>query len=767
MPQELEQSEPIDIRLYIGMIFFHWKTIVVCFLYALLAGVLYIDFTPPQYQASCAVSIYRDPVITVTKAAGQWARPATHARLLASADLRNRTVDKLFDEWSEQLGGRQAMELVVSARPSRSSVNISTKCVNREYAIEFLDTLLSIHEVEWRSKQRQSMSITMKALLAEIALTEEKIEEVQNNIIEYTRLNDLTRQTIRASVEEGFIKRIMHRHTTLETELFMMVTVSPELKDSNLAVISAVDNLAKSIVLDNSSSIDDADENPIGDDDAWLKDAFPEDREITGNATASDNNKNEDDEITGLVNLRLKLLNLKDEKAELEKNLTADHRLVRSVDAQIKRINDKMKYSAQLKLMSLHDKHKSMLILLKSLESMEYKWQAKRLQSMVKETELSRFTDQLDRYKKNYSTLYSRYHETKIAEETNTERFSIVRNATASKKPTWPDPTQILLVAVVVGLGAGFGISFAMQFLDNKIQSIKDVEQDLDVKFLGGVPYWVHSGLERTIRPIVTEEHSSGAVEAYRALRTVLITELAKLNEKIVFVSSADSREGKTLTTLNLAIMTAQMDKKVLLIDMDLRRGRLHRSLGVSKTPGVTDALKDKRVIKDVIIPTRIENLYLAPTGKTYDGSSEMLQSADLMSMLVELQDDYDYIFVDTSPILRVTDTVIMTTLGVGVVVYVARVNHTPKPLIRYSLDMLKEANVLGLIMNSIEMHKISSLYYAYQYPNYAYYSNAYAYGYNYYNYGEQKGKAVKYRRKTPLKDAKNSFDRWFRNTFS
>ncbi len=767
MPQELEQSEPIDIRLYIGMIFFHWKTIVVCFLYALLGGVLYIDFTPPQYEASCAISIYRDPLTTVTKAAGQWARPGTHAQLLSSADLRDRTVDKLFDEWSEQMGGRKAMALSVSARPGRSSVTISTKCVNREYAIKFLDTLLSIHEVQWRSKQRQSMSNAIKALLAEMSLTEEKIEEAQNNIIEYTRLNDLTRQTIRARVEEGFIKRIMSRRTALETELFMMETANPELKDSNLAVISAVDSMAAGIVSDKASKFDAAGRKTGGNDDEWLKDAFPEDSDGNGSTVNPGKGTSGEDEITGLVTLRLKLLNLKDEKAELQKNLTPEHQLVRAVDAKIKNIKDQMNYLAQLKLMSLRDKHKSMLILLKSLESMEYKWQAKRLQSMVKETELSRFKDSLTRYKKNYSTLYARYHETKIAEETNTERFSIVRHATSPTKPTWPDPSRILLVAVVIGLGAGFGISFFMQFLDNKIQSIKDVEKDLEIKFLGGVPYWVHSGLERTVRPIVTEEHSSGAVEAYRALRTVLITELAKLNEKIVFVTSADSREGKTLTTLNLAIMTAQMEKKVLLIDMDLRRGRLHRSLGVSKAPGITDALKDQRTIKDVIVSTRIENLSLAPTGKTYDGSSEMLQSANLMAMLVELQDDYDYIFVDTSPILRVTDTVIMTTLGVGVVIYVARVNHTPKPLIRYSLDMLKEANVLGLIMNSIEMHKISSLYYAYQYPNYAYYSNAYAYGYNYYNYGEQKGKAVKYRRKNPLQNARKSFDRWVRNTFS
>ena len=96
-------------------------------------------------------------------------------------------------------------------------------------------------------------------------------------------------------------------------------------------------------------------------------------------------------------------------------------------------------------------------------------------------------------------------------------------------------------------------------------------------------------------------------------------------------------------------------------------------------------------------------------------------------------------------------------------VLYVARVNHTPKPLIRYSLDVLKNTRVVGLIMNSIEMHKVSSLYYTYQYPNYAYYSNAYAYGYNYYNYGDQHDGAVK---RKALRHNRQTLVRWFRQTF-
>ncbi|MCX7591050.1 MAG: CpsD/CapB family tyrosine-protein kinase, partial [Kiritimatiellae bacterium] len=345
--------------------------------------------------------------------------------------------------------------------------------------------------------------------------------------------------------------------------------------------------------------------------------------------------------------------------------------------------------------------------------------------------------------------------------------FTMLRPPRSSSTPVWPDARKILLMVAVIGLGGGVGIALVLQVTDNKIQSIKDVEQVLGIPFLGGVPFWVHSGLEKSIRPIVTEERATGAIEAYRALRTSIVSALQKVNEKIVLVTSADSREGKTLTVLNLAIMMAEMKKKVLLIDMDLRRGRLHRSLGLEREPGVSDVLLEGRSLKDVIKKTRVENLYLAPTGRAVDNSAELLQGSDLVAMLVEVQDDYDYVLMDSSPVLRVTDTVIIATQGLGVVVYVARVNHTPKPLIRYSIDMLGDARILGLIMNSIEMHKISSLYYAYQYPNYAYYSNAYAYGYSYYHHRDETDRDLdSHLRYGPLRRRLHSASRWFRKTF-
>jgi tyrosine-protein kinase Etk/Wzc len=200
-----------------------------------------------------------------------------------------------------------------------------------------------------------------------------------------------------------------------------------------------------------------------------------------------------------------------------------------------------------------------------------------------------------------------------------------------------------------------------------------------------------------------------------------------------------------------------------LLVDMDLRRGRLHKSLGVEKTPGMTDVLSEGKPFQDVIQTTRFEKLWFAPAGSTIDNSAETLQSVDLKRIFGEIKDDYDYILIDTSPVLRVTDTVIVANQHLGVVVYVARVGRTPKPMIRYSLDLLKDVRVIGMIMNSIEMHKISSLYYAYQYPNYAYYSNAYAYGYDYYYDDSGKGAGKGGPHRGPIARKRQALFKWLR----
>jgi capsular exopolysaccharide synthesis family protein len=746
-----QEENKIDFRVYLGIILFRWQIIALCFLYCLLAGVLYIHLAPKKFQSKCNVMIYRDPLLTISKEGAQWSSLQTHTYMLENPKLTQRVIGKLVDEWGEKMGGRRRMDPNLSISRARGGrapmLSISVQAGDSAYSRAFLNTLLEEHREEWENVQRQSRVSAGTMLEDELAQLEEQIRTSEDDVIEYQRLNDIARVEARGTMESRYLAALMERRNQLTTELMLLEAQYPALKDASAAVIRDVGKLTKT-----TGEVSPLDEDSDKGDEGSV--AKPS---VTGE-------EEEDAEIKGFQNLRVKLAKLEKEETQLARNLKEDHPKLKEVRDQIEDIRSQLAVSAEVQMQSLHDRHRALTIQLDAIETAEYKWQAKNLMASSRQAEYKRLQSVVNRFEKHYDTLYSRLHEMRVAEELKAEHF-VPEDISTEGSPIWPDPMKILLVALVGGLGSGFGLAFMMQVVDNKVQSIKDVEDILGVPFLGGIPFWAHSGLESAIRPIVTEEHSTGAIEAYRALRTSVLSELNKKHEKILMITSADSREGKTLTALNMAIMVAQMGKRVLVVDMDLRRGRLHRSLGLDREPGVTDVLREGGTLKDVIQPARIENLYLAPSGSGIDDSAELLQSADIVQMFVDIQDDYDYIFVDTSPVLRVTDTVILTSQGMGQVLYVARVNHTPKPMIRYSLDMLKDANVLGLVMNSIEMHKISSLYYAYQYPNYAYYSNAYTYGYNYYYYDDQGGKGRRHRRGT-IGDRLQKTGQWFRKNF-
>lgn len=749
-----EEETNIDFRLYLAVILFRWKWIAVCFLYALLAGVIYLHVAPKRYESRTEIMIYRDPLLTVSREGARWTNLRTHIYMLSHNRLHERVVQRLSEDWADLVGGRSRMMPrvnVLQGRGVNPMVVITVQSHNRDYTKAFLAALVTEHQQEWQSVQRQARNSASEMLEQELVRLDQEIRGAEDDLIEYQRLHDIARTEARGTMESRYLVGLMQRRNQLTTELMLLQAQYPQLEGANASVISDVSRLTRET--GQVRSVED----------------IPEEVTVLGErdvpVTPEKNRDSQEEGIPGFQALRVKLLQLQEEEAELAVALRDDNPRLRDLRSEIERIELQLQTMAEVQIRNLQDRHKALEIQLSAIETAEYQWQARNLMASQRQAEYRRLQSVVSRLVAHYNTLFGRLHDMRVSEELKAEHF-IPEEIRTRNNPVWPDPMKILMLALAGGLGSGFGLAFFLQMTDNKIHSIKDVEKGLGVPFLGGIPYWVHSGLESTIRPIVTEEHSTGAIEAYRALRTSVLTALGHKNEKVLLVTSADSREGKTLTTLNLAIMVAQMGKRVLLVDMDLRRGRIHRSMGLEREPGVTDVLREGFPLKKAVQKSRIENLDVAPSGSDIDDSAELLQTIDIQKFFFSVYDDYDYIFVDTSPVLRVTDPVILASQGVGQVLYVARVGFTPKPMLRYALDMLKEANILGLVMNSIEMHRISSLYYAYQYPNYAYYSNAYTYGYNYYYYDEKSGTGRRHNRRGGIRGRLRRMNESMRKTF-
>lgn len=769
MPQD-PSLEKVDVRMYLGIILFRWKLIALCFLYCLLAGVIYLQWIPPKYRTYCTIMIYRDPNLHITSDSSPWSSFGAHEFLLSNEDMRKRAAKRLMPAWGERFRSLREMALPVKVMRSRklgSTIEVNVESRVPAYAEEFLKALLEEHQIEWTAIQRTASVNAADMLQGELRRLEDKIKGAEDDLIEYLRMHDILRTDAKSTMESRYLGALMERRSQLTTEIMLLEAQYPVLKDANPSVIGYVNQLTKETgrveALPDETESSSGDQGGAGGSAAYgmKKPALPaefSDKEDAGK---------DEDNLRGWQDLRVKLSQLKQKERELAKVFEPEHQQYQSVLKAIEDTEKRLEIAAQTELGNLKDRRDALNIQLQALEQAEYKWKANNLLASQRRAELKRISDVVARFEANYNTLYSRLHDMKVAEELKAEHFHPVESVSTEEKPVWPDPLKVMMVVLAAGLGSGLGIALLIQTFDNKIQTIADVEDFLGVPFIGGVPFWVHGGLEKTVRPIVTEENSTGAVEAYRALRTSLLAAMTKLNENMMLVTSADSREGKTLTVLNLSILVAQMGKKVVLVDMDLRRGRLHRSLGSEREPGFTDVLKGDVKLHDVIRKTRIDNLSFVPAGTIFDNTAEILQGADVRGILQELKDEYDYVFIDTAPVLRVTDTVIAASQGIGAVVFVSRVNRTPKPMVKYALDMLADCRIVGLIINSIEMHRMSSLYYAYQYPNYSYYSNAYAYGYDYY-YGDGKGGkgGRRIRGGTRYQKAKKSFLRWVRHTF-
>lgn len=222
--------------------------------------------------------------------------------------------------------------------------------------------------------------------------------------------------------------------------------------------------------------------------------------------------------------------------------------------------------------------------------------------------------------------------------------------------------------------------------------------------------------------------------EAYKSIRTNIMLSILKKGCKTIVVSSGSPAEGKTTTTINLAISIAQADQRVLLIDCDLRKPKMHHYFGVSNAPGLTNYISDsvknngpKTDLYSIIHRTEFSNLSLLCAGSIPPNPAELLGSEPMAEFLQQISRDYDYVIIDTPPLNVVSDALPIIRESDGVVI-VVRANSSTHPEVQRVMESLEfiDAKVLGFIYNFAEDKR--SRYSRYKYG----YDYGYGYGYGY-----------------------------------
>lgn len=313
-----------------------------------------------------------------------------------------------------------------------------------------------------------------------------------------------------------------------------------------------------------------------------------------------------------------------------------------------------------------------------------------------------------------------------LAATSNTAK---VLNEAMTAGRVFPNPQLILLAALLLGLAIPAAIIYVLDLLQYRIKTLADVKRISKVPLLGEIP--THA--ERA-NIAVNENDTSEVNEAFRMLRTNLMLTLGAEN-KVVVMTSTVSGEGKTFVAINTAISLSLLNKKVLLIGMDLRIPRIKEYMKIETNDGLTNYLSGfEKDIDKLILPSKVaDNLYVLTAGPIPPNPAELLARPTLDKAIANLRNEFDFIIIDSAPASQVTDTLIINRIA-DATVYVTRANYSSKGNLMYANDLMKNdklKNMLLVVNDVKDFHRGQG------------YGHGYGYGYGY-GYGKKKSKKQK-----------------------
>nr|WP_243075697.1 polysaccharide biosynthesis tyrosine autokinase [Microbacterium sp. SS28] len=303
--------------------------------------------------------------------------------------------------------------------------------------------------------------------------------------------------------------------------------------------------------------------------------------------------------------------------------------------------------------------------------------------------------------------------ETPNGADTSPVRLTRVKDAVPALSPSSPNVPLNLALGALVGLAIGIGIAVLRSVLDNRVRTPRDVEQITDRPLIGAIAF----DPKAKDRPLIVHANPlSPLAESFRALRTNLQFLDMGGRSSFVITSSVPS-EGKSTTTINLAIALADSGRRVALLDTDLRKPKVADYLGIEGGVGLTDVLIGRARVGDVMLPWGGRSLYVLPAGKIPPNPSELLGSKHMHTLLEVLERDFDVVLCDAPPLLPVTDAAILAKSTSGAIV-MASAGRTTRHQLESAIDALQtvDAKIAGIVMTMVPTRGPDSYAYGYGY---------------------------------------------------
>ena len=410
-----------------------------------------------------------------------------------------------------------------------------------------------------------------------------------------------------------------------------------------------------------------------------------------------------------VAKLRENYLDLLKLKADLESKYGDKHPRIENIQQQL--TATRRDYSKELdEVLKAFDKRYQAIV---DTEAALTKWmhqeKAQALELAKLEVEYRPMARDAENNVKVFGQVTLRHKEIDLTGMMRANNVRILDRATSTRTPVTPNLKVNLVVGVVIGLFAGLLVAFAIEALDNTVKTPEAAEELVGAPLLGVLPKLtdakhrlIEDAPDRDLT--VHKDPTSVAAEACRSIRTNLMFKSAQKEIQLIVVTSPGPQDGKTTAAISLAITMAQAGARVLLIDTDMRKPRIHRSFGIKAEKGISTAIMGNAAPEDVIVHTEIPNLDVMPCGPTPPNPAELLHTERFRSLLAQCRRSYDKVILDAPPTGPVTDPAIIGGVADGVLL-VLRAGHTTKEAAMYARRHLNDAGarILGLVINQTD----------------------------------------------------------------
>jgi polysaccharide biosynthesis transport protein len=431
--------------------------------------------------------------------------------------------------------------------------------------------------------------------------------------------------------------------------------------------------------------------------------------------------------------LRQKISELEEKKKGLLVNYTEEWPEVQRINQQLIQLNAELKDAPKEIVASLKNRYEAAIKEESSARALYFGSRGKATIQSVAETSLTDLDQAIETDRQNLNLYMQRANELKI---TNPDRLtgnvSTVEEARTPREPIGPPRMRNIIIAFMLSLGVGIGLAFLLDYLDDTLKSVEDVDRHLHLPTLALIPaprearrFLGRGGADpepgtNTALALIDDVRSPVA-EAYRHLRTSLLLSSAGQPPKTVLVTSSQPSEGKTTTVVNIATMLAQTGADVLVLDCDLRRPRVHAHFGLPNTRGVTNYLSgDSNVSELVQTYDKLPNLKVIPSGPVPPNAAELLGSDEMRKLLYVLAENFTHIVIDSPPAISFTDASILSTMVDGVML-VVHGGRSSRAVVRRAKQQLQDvgAHIFGIVLNNVKMEGTDYYYYSGYYSGY------------------------------------------------